>query len=284
VDDTEQPDPRSSAPTVPRLTIVGSGTMRPDHRRHSAGHYLEHGDTRILLDCGPGILHSMERFQLPWADLTHLAITHFHTDHIGDLPGLFFALKHGLKPERTRPLVVLGPRGLYRRFGSMAGAFGDHFVDPGFGLILVELKGGERWTPPEGGFTMACHRTPHTDGSLAYRWEGEGLTVGYTGDTGPSEELGPFLAGCDAVISECAFSDPPPDGAHLSPASVAALARVAEPRLLLLTHVYAPQIPEDAARSVGEHGWPGRVEAARDGTTVRFREGAMRVDHPGTQG
>jgi len=268
----------------PRVTVVGSGTMLPDGARRSAAHYLEGGGARMLLDCGPGTLHSLDRFGIPWPELSHLALTHFHTDHIGDLPGLFFALKHGLRPPRPNPLVVIGPRGLYSRFGHLASAFGDHFLDPGFELVLVELHGGERWEAPDADFTLACHRTPHTDESLAYRWEADGVAVGYTGDTAPSEEVAGFLAGCQVVISECAFPDPAPEGKHLSPASVAAMARVMDPGLLVLTHVYPCQSPEEAVRKVRENGWEGRVEAALDGTTVRLVSGEPVLDHPGTPG
>lgn len=268
-----------------RVTVVGSGTMLPDHRRRSAAHYLEGAGARLLMDCGPGTLHSLEEFGVPWAGLTHLALTHFHTDHTGDLPGLFFALKNGPHTPRAAPLTVLGPRGLEERFRHLAAAFGDQFLDPGFDLSLVELVGGERWKPAGGAFTLACHPTPHTEASLAYRWEGDGVTVGYTGDTAPSDEVAAFLAGCDLVISECAFADPAPEGGmHLSPSSLAEMARSMDPGLLLLTHVYPGQTPDEAARAVHDRGWPGRVAAARDGTVVRLGGGRPALDHPGTPG
>lgn len=275
-------DAREGGSGAVRLTVVGAGTLLPHPERASAGHYLDGGGARLLLDCGPGVYRGMERMGIPWDRITHLALSHFHTDHVGDLPGLFFALAHALRPPRTAPLTVLGPRGLRRRFDHLVEAFGDHFEDPGFEVALVELSGGETWSPPEGGFSLACHRTPHTDVSLAYRWEGEGVAVGYTGDTGPSRQVAAFLAGCDLVVSECAFTDPAPDDNHLSPVSVAELARAAEPGLLLLTHVYPGQTPEEAARRVGEAGWPGRVQAARDGLTVRLGGDDAGVDPPGT--
>lgn len=272
-----------SDPDAVRVTVVGAGTLLPDPPRASAGHFLEAGAARILLDCGPGVYRGMERLDLPWDRLTHLVLSHWHTDHIGDLPGLVFGLAHALRPPRTAPLVVLGPRGLVRRFDQLAQAFGSHFEDPGFDLALVELGGGERWRPSDGSFVLSCHRTPHTEDSLAYRWEGGGGTVGYTGDTGPSEEVAGFLAGSELLISECAFPDPPPDDNHLSPRSVAEMARTAAPDLLLLTHVYPPQTPEEAARRVAEEGWGGRVEPARDGTSVTLGDGAPTLDRPGTR-
>ncbi len=271
----------SSPEGTVRLTVVGSGTMLPDGDRRSAAHYLEGPGGRILMDCGPGTLHSLESFGVPWDRLTHLVLSHFHTDHIGDLPGLFFALEHGVRPPRSEPLTMLGPTGLYRRQGHMAGAFGDHLMEPGFRVELLEMGGAAEWSPPDGGFTLRCHPTPHTDASLAWRWEGAGRAVGYTGDTAPSDEVAAFLAGCDVVISECAFPDPPPEGKHLSPSSVAAMARIMEPKLLVLTHVYPLQTPADAARAV-RAGWDGRVEPARDGTTVLLGEGAPELRHPGT--
>ena len=267
-----------------RLTILGSGTLLPDDRRRSAAHYLENRTSRLLLDCGPGTVHSLERFGIPWPELTHLVLSHYHTDHMGDLPGLLFALEHGIRPPRTHPLVILGPTGLYRRFGHLAGAFGDHVLEPGFEVVLVELPADARWEPPGGGFVLSCHATPHTDHSLAYRWEADGVAVGYTGDTGPSEEVAAFLAGCDVVVAECAFEDPAAGDNHLAPATLAEMARVMDPALLLVTHVYPPLAPEEAARRVAAHGFGGRVEAARDGTTVRLGAGGPELIPAGTRG
>jgi len=262
------------------FTVLGSGTMLPDSKHHSSSHFLDAGAERLLLDCGPGTLHSLEAFAVPWEDLTHIVLSHFHTDHIGDLPGLFFALKYALPFRRNEPLAVVGPVGLYQRFGHLASAFGDHILDPGFEVQLVELGEGDVWETDQS--VLRAHPTPHTDTSLCFRWEGEGRQVGYTGDTGPSQAVARFLEGCELVVAECAHADPPENDIHLSPRTLAEMATVMHPDLLLVTHVYPPGTTEGAARLVAEAGWEGRVEGAEDGTRVRLLEDGPEVVKPGT--
>jgi ribonuclease BN (tRNA processing enzyme) len=76
-----------------------------------------------------------------------------------------------------------------------------------------------------------------------------------------------FLVGCDVVVAECALTDPPGMDGHLSPRRVAELASVAAPRLLVLTHVYPDQTPDQAADRV-RGLYAGPVVAARDGTRI----------------
>jgi ribonuclease BN (tRNA processing enzyme) len=100
---------------------------------------------------------------------------------------------------------------------------------------------------------------------VAYRLDLGSAVVGYTGDTGPSEGVAAFLKGCDVLISECALTDPPEWDLHLSPVGVNEIASVAKPGLLVLTHVYPPLEPEDAASQVTAAGYGGQVLAAKDG-------------------
>jgi ribonuclease BN (tRNA processing enzyme) len=255
---------------APHLTVLGSGTLLPDAQRSSASHLVQAPGVRLLLDCGTGTLHGLARHGVPWRTLTHVAISHFHNDHVGDLSALLFALKHGVEPPRTDPLMLMGPPGFRDFLGGLAAVLGEHVTDPGFPLDVREVVPGEA-LEHDGPFRLAAHGTPHTDESVAYRWEGEGGVVGYTGDTGPSEELAGFLAGADVLVCECALTDPPKMDGHLSPTGVAELARIARPRTLVLTHVFPPLTPAGAVEQVRAAGYPGEVVAAHDGLRLPIR-------------
>jgi len=97
------------------LTVLGSGTVAPSASRTAPGHWVEAGAQRLLLDCGAGVLHRAAEHGIPWHTVTHLAITHFHADHWGELPHVLFALRWGIEPPRATPLVLLGPAGLGER-------------------------------------------------------------------------------------------------------------------------------------------------------------------------
>lgn len=267
-----------------RVTVLGSGTLIPDDRRRSAAHLVEAGPVRLLLDCGAGTVHGFDRHGVDWRELTHLAFSHFHTDHVGDVAPLLFALKWGIRPPRESALTVLGPPGLRRFMDALGEAFGESVADPGFPVELVEMARHGSWKGPGGALRLRTCATFHTDHSVAWRVEAEGRAVGYTGDTGPMDGLGAFFAGVDVLISECSFPDPPTLDTHLTPRGVAAIAREANPRLLLLTHLYPFLEVEAAAGRVREAGYPGDVRVARDGTRIDIEPDGLAVTEPGPAG
>lgn len=249
-----------------RLVVVGSGTVVPEGDRGGSCHYVETGDVRALLDCGPGAVQGLARHGVPWEDLTHLVLTHFHGDHVGALPGLFFALKHGILPEpRGRPLEVLGPPGTRELFRGLAEALGDYLVDPGFPVEIREDPPG-REAELGGRVRLATRATPHTEESRAVRLDGPAASVGYTGDTGRDPGLGGFMEGVEVLLCECSLTDEEVGENHLSPSGVAEIAARARPGLLLLTHVY-PHVRRghDVPALVAAAGWAGRTELASDG-------------------
>src|SRR3989442_12272989 len=93
------------------LVTVGTGSVAPSARRVAPCHWVGRGDLRILLDCGPGALHRLAELGLPWQQVTHVVVTHFHPDHFSDLPILPFPLPPAAEPPRPGPPVILGPGG-----------------------------------------------------------------------------------------------------------------------------------------------------------------------------
>lgn len=260
-----------------RLTVLGSGTLLPDDDRRSAAHLVEDGRIGLLLDCGAGTVHGLQRHGVDWPALTHLALSHFHTDHVGDVPALLFALHHGVRPPRVAPLTVLGPPGVLDFFDALTVAFGSSVSDPGFPVQVRELGRDDGWDDPAGELRVRTHPTRHTGASVAWRVEGRTGIVGYTGDTGPEPGLAAFFAGVDVLVTECSFPDPPPMDTHMTPLGVAELAREAGPGLVLLTHLQPGLDPEAAPSLVREGGFPGPVETAWDGTAVEIGAGPPRV-------
>ncbi|HZD06311.1 MAG TPA: ribonuclease Z [Longimicrobiales bacterium] len=264
-----------------RLTVLGSGTLVPDDRRRSPAHLVEDDGVRLLLDCGAGTVHGFQRHGVDWAGVTHVALSHYHTDHVGDFAAFLFALKWGVRPPREAALTVLGPPGLLRFLDALAEAFGASVSDPGFPLEVVELPPHGSWEDPVGGLRLRTHPTRHTEASAAWRVEVRSGAVGYTGDTGPAAGLEAFFAGVDVLIAECSFPDPPPMDTHLTPRGVAEVARGADPGLVLLTHLY-PMLDAAAAPAlVRAAGFAGRVATAWDGTVVEADGGEARLVVPG---
>ncbi len=254
------------------LTVVGSGTAAPDAERTGACFLVETGELRLLLDCGPGASHHMARYEVPWPRITHIAISHFHADHLAGLPALLFALKYALAPARTEPLTILGPPGTQARMRALSEAFGSFVLDPGFRTQVRELGPGSEVDLP-GQARLRVAKTAHTDASLAYRLDAPGSALGYTGDTGPDDALGPFFQGVDALLAECSLPDGDAVDAHLTPGRVARLAAAANPGRLLLTHVY-PRLDRAAIPGlVRSAGWEGEVVVVKDGDRLEVGAG-----------
>lgn len=141
-------------------------------------------------------------------------------------------------------------------------------MKPGFDVEVVELGGGDGVDLSSAGTRLRVHPTPHTPESVAYRMDAPGGAVGYAGDTGPSPEVADSLRGCAVLVAECAQGDPPAVATHLSPSGLAAMAQLAEPAVLVVTHAYPPLTPDESVHPVAAAGYRGRVVAAADG--MRF--------------
>jgi len=250
--------------------VVGCGTVVPEGDRAASSYYVEAGPARALLDCGPGALQALARLGIGWGAITDVALTHFHADHVGALPGLLFALRHGLADRRETPLHVWGPTGTIRLFRKLSDALGSFMLDPGFPVDVVEVAPGDE-VRLGGDAMLRAHKTPHTDESLAYRVDAGGAGVGYTGDTGPSDTLGVFMRGVAVLVSECSLPDEQAGDNHLTPSRVAAIAAAARPGTLVLSHMY-PHLRRtlDVAAAVRAAGFDGSIELAREGLRIAF--------------
>jgi ribonuclease BN (tRNA processing enzyme) len=245
------------------LITVGTGTVAPSARRTSACHYVRRGDVHLLLDCGPGTLHRLARFDLPWSEMTHVALTHFHPDHFADLPMLVYALKYTTVPARREPLVVLGPRGVVRLVRALSEGYGDWLLDPGFPILIMDVQPGEPF-PLDGDLTLESFPVPHTEESVALGLTAPEGRLVYTGDTGPSAELARWAKGCDVLLAECSLPESMAIDIHLTPERAGDLARQAEARRLILTHFYPPVENSDPAKAAAAR-FGGPVTAAADG-------------------
>jgi ribonuclease BN (tRNA processing enzyme) len=246
------------------LTVVGSGTATPEPDRVCSGYFIETGDLRLLLDCGPGVVHHLARYGLPWREITHVALTHFHNDHIGDLPFLFFAFRHGMLPPRSAPLTLIGPAGTAGRVAALADALGDHVRDPGFDVDVRTAANGADIRLRDDA-TLRAYPTGHTEEAVAYRVETPAGVVGYTGDTGENEALAAFLEGVDLLLIECSLPDERAIDSHLTPARVARMANRIRPASLIVTHVYPLLDRTRVPHLIRTAGWTGDTRMAMDG-------------------
>lgn len=246
-----------------RLTTIGTGTAAPHPTRVASAQFVEAGEVRLLLDCGSGSVHRMAGVGVRWQDITHVALTHFHADHVSDLAMLVMAWRWGQLPPREAPLTLYGPVGTGALVERLAAMYGPWMLAPGFPFTVRDIGPDEIVNLPSG-VRLSAHPVPHTAESVAYSVEHGGRRLVYTGDTGYDEGLGTWASGCDLLLAECSLPDPLEVQGHLTPREVGALAAVAKPRRLVLTHFYAPVESVDIASEVAEH-FAGPMVLATDG-------------------
>lgn len=246
-----------------RLVTVGTGTAAPHGARVQAGHLVATTDALVLLDCGSGVSFRLAALGLEWTRITHIAITHFHADHVTDLPTLLVAWRYGMLPPRHAPLEIVGPVGTIALVERLCGALGVEYREYGFPVTIREIEPGGRLAL-SAATSIACRAVPHTPESVAYLVEGDGRRLVYTGDTGYDESLAQWASGCDVLLSECSLPSSMAIATHLTPEQAGMLAAVAKPSLLALTHLYPPVEGVDILAAVAAHH-PGAAVVAHDG-------------------
>lgn len=253
-----------------RLTTLGTGTVSLDGARACSGQLVEAAGVRLLLDCGSGVTNRLAAHGCDWMGITHVAITHFHTDHISDWPVLVQAWKYGRLPPRAAPLELIGPPGVADLVVRLAAAYGDWVQVPGFPFTIHELPPGEAIALGEG-VRLAARQVPHTPESVAYSVEHGGRRIVYTGDTGPDPTLAEWAGGCDVLLAECSLPQALAIPTHLTPEDCAALAAAAGPGHLVLTHFYPPVLDTDV-RGIVRARYGGPVTLAHDGWHIDIED------------
>jgi ribonuclease BN (tRNA processing enzyme) len=253
-----------------RFTTLGTGTVALSGERSCAGSLYEADDLRLLIDCGSGVTRRLAELGVAWPAITHVALTHFHIDHHGDLPTLLFAWKYGQLPPRSAPLEIIGPAGTRSLVERLAAAYGDWVLSPGFPVNIREVAPGES-VELSGSVRLSAQKVPHTEESVAYSIERGNRRVVYTGDTGPDDALADWARGCDLLVCECSLPASMAIKEHLTPEQCAALAARACPGHLVLTHFYPPVEREDIRATIAAR-YAGPVTLGRDGWHIEFED------------
>lgn len=249
-----------------RLVTIGTGTAAPHARRIQSGALVEAGSVRLLVDCGSGVVWRMASLGIDWSGITHVALTHFHADHTSDLATLIYAWRYGQLPPRSEPVEIIGPVGTQALFDRMAAAFGKELLTALPSLSVRELAVGDAVELGDD-TTLRAFKVPHTDESVAYSVERGGRRIVLTGDTGFDPALGAWSEGCDVLVCECSLPDAMALPLHLTPRQCGALAGIAHPGLLALTHFYPPVEDVDIATQVAE-GFGGPMVLCEDGWSI----------------
>jgi ribonuclease BN (tRNA processing enzyme) len=238
------------------VQVLGSGGPELQDKRASSSYLIwVDGQAKVLVDAGGG---SALRFGESGATMSQLDVilfTHFHVDHSGDFPAL---IKSSWFEDRKRPLPIYGPPGndfmpsttqFVEDFFGDHGAFGylsELFVPGEEGSYKLQPHNVEADATPimafrNGDLAASAVRVIHGGvPALAWRVEGRGKTIVFSGDTnGEGEGLVSLAKNADLFMAHNAV----PEGAtgverrlHMPPSVIGEIAAKAQAKKLVLSH------------------------------------------------
>tara|TARA_Y100000817_G_C16810024_1_gene523812 strand:+ start:343 stop:1275 length:933 start_codon:yes stop_codon:yes gene_type:complete len=242
---------------VMRVTILGSGTPRPDIERFSQAILIEAGDEKLLFDTGRGVTIRLSQMNFNVGDIDKVFFTHLHSDHTVGFPDLFMT---GWIYQRNNSMRVFGPPGTKHYVEKIKEAFSEDIVirtskpeslnKKNLELNVFEIEEGIVYKNDN--LSVKVFEVDHGGGvehSFAYKINYKGKTVVISGDTNYSENLVNHSRGVDLLIHEIAdapqklvTNNPKVQGLmnyHTTPDEMAKIINSTKPKLTILTHVLA---------------------------------------------
>lgn len=218
------------------LTILGSGSAVPQLQRCASANLLQCNGHMVLVDCGRGCIERLLQQGVDPNAISHICLTHFHIDHCGELPALVFGRYNNREFSWQSPLHIIGGLGLtswWRHLCLVWPSLQKPFSE---GLVVLDEICDGQTLLCDIGRIIAC-ATDHKPESLAYKFECGGKQIVISGDTGPETNLAIFAQNVDLLLLECAGGLEPLNG-HLDIISLAEIAKLAMPNMLVITHFY----------------------------------------------
>ncbi len=145
------------------MIFLGTGGAWPTKNRNVSSTAVILKDKVILVDCGEGTQRQIHWANFSFMRITHVLITHFHTDHF---LGLFGLLESMYLNNRESPLTIIGPRGLSSLIESLRFV---GMIKKAFPLEVMDVEGNDGI--PLGGVTIKVFDNTHGARSLGFVFE-----------------------------------------------------------------------------------------------------------------
>lgn len=284
------------------VVLTGTGVPHAAPGRAGAGVLVQYKKIALQFDAGRATVLRLIEAGVSPTHLTAVFVTHYHSDHVVDLPDLVLTRWIQENMHKAGPLPIVTPRGSALRFVErMMDAFDDDIhvrqehtdnVDlrmditsfaPTFEPQLV-------WTSPDGDVrveAIAVHHEPVMD-AVAYRVTTPDGSVVISGDTRVCDEVFAFAQSADLLVHEVCRTRALSENIKGTPfeqifdyhSDSVLLGEFAQryniPHVLLTHLIPSPRTDEDAAKFEGDlrkGGYTGRVTVGSDLLKVTIPQG-----------
>lgn len=244
-----------------KVYLIGCGDAFGNGGRYQSCFLIEDSKGRIALDFGASSLIALKRQNIDPASLNMVVISHLHGDHFAGLPYLLLDLH---RVQSTKQLILAGPPGFINALQILCNAMYPEMWERQwtFPLELVEIVPGQ---PVEFlGRNITTRQVSHSSRvapPTGIRMSSDGKTIGYSGDTGWTEELVILAEATQLFICECNFFFQNPSTTHMSYKTIMENTGRLRTERLILTH-----LGEEALDNVDKID----IEIAEDGKVVNI--------------
>jgi ribonuclease BN (tRNA processing enzyme) len=213
-----------------KITVLGKYGPYPAAGGACSGYFVQDGDTKVLLDCGNGILSRLQQMCV-LTELDAIVISHLHSDHFCDLLVLKYAMDimAARSLRQDVPLPVYLPSSPFEDFSRIA-------YKNAFELRPIDLLSEVRIKTLDLRFAEMTHPVLSYAISVS---NGQKRLV-YSGDTSYNDDLIDFARGSDLLLADAGLLEKDKKGAvnHMTAAEVGKVASEANVSKLLQSHIW----------------------------------------------
>ncbi|MDP4093359.1 MAG: MBL fold metallo-hydrolase [Bacillota bacterium] len=213
-----------------KVTVLGNNGPFQSAGGACSGYLLSEGDTKILIDCGNGVLGNLFKFT-GMEQLDAIILTHLHSDHMSDMMVLKYAvdikIKRGMMKKGIDVYAPSEPLEEYNRL-NVNNVFNLKQVTENLNLRFENLN----ITFKEMKHPVKCFGVSIDTGKKRFV---------FSGDTAWTQNIIEFAGGCDVLMLDAGLlSSQKTDEnvPHLTAKECGIVAREAGVKRLLLTHFW----------------------------------------------
>lgn len=275
-----------------KLQVLGSGGPEFDDGRNSSGYLIWYKNkAQVLIDAGAGTRVEFGKSGANFVDLKGILLTHLHVDHSSDLPAL---IKGSYFTARNTNLSVIGPAAneimpstsdyLQRLMGdkgafSYLNAYVNKRTDASYKLLAtdVPLIQGQNFEYSLSNNIKAIATAVHHGPIAAVAWRVElaGCSIVFSGDmTNQFNVLSALANQADILVANNAIPDNASGAVlnlHMTPSTVAKIAKQAEVKQLVLSHFMQSTLTiQKESLGIVSQKYRGPIHLATDGMIVNL--------------